>query len=528
MRKFLCILTILMCVVIYSSTSNAATPTRPDYGPVHNALAHYEAWERTIDQAERNVDSAFNAAMKVVNDFKSSEASIRNTMYSSLPAGIKSNMVSALSSALGIGVKLVTDMINSMTLADVALQVFGIHETKLDTFNNLWDGGGTVTRDTVRSEMQAEVNESPSGLPGVQADSLMEAFYRYEYAVGVYNLEAQAWNRYAPSQAVSELTLTDPVKREFTKIGCFNHCGDFFDTFSSAEGSHKEKCGTGENIDLLRERVSIPEYTSNLAGREVSEGCGRDYYDCPSKPGGDEHEIRTCVLWVWEKPTGYLNAFKSYQCDRDFRRCMLRTYDHNPFVIGMSAHSDEGDDEDEQQVYTPTPSPSPTPAPTYHACGVHETSVSGDHSWIYRDCPSGHAHYACDGSNHSIQASCSSTNANGDSCTVTGFYACQTHTHQYPDPNVCSAAGCDVRITSSNAAEHALVTCTGNSNKSCGQPYYACQSDDHKWLTCMQGGCGYLVSQGHKFKIRRCKIADTPRSCVWINGHRQKHTPYLQ
>ena len=33
---------------------------------------------------------------------------------------------------------------------------------------------------------------------------------------------------------------------------------------------------------------------------------------------------------------------------------------------------------------------------------------------------------------HSLQASCSATNRRGKSCTVTNFYACQSHTHTYP------------------------------------------------------------------------------------------------
>ena len=50
---------------------------------------------------------------------------------------------------------------------------------------------------------------------------------------------------------------------------------------------------------------------------------------------------------------------------------------------------------------------------SYHACGEHLTTVSGDHS---------------------LQASCSSTDSNGNSCTVTSFYACDNHSHTYPAP----------------------------------------------------------------------------------------------
>ena len=41
MRKFLCILTVLICVVSYSGVSSASTPPYPDKTPYDNALEHY-------------------------------------------------------------------------------------------------------------------------------------------------------------------------------------------------------------------------------------------------------------------------------------------------------------------------------------------------------------------------------------------------------------------------------------------------------------------------------------------------------
>ena len=63
-------------------------------------------------------------------------------------------------------------------------------------------------------------------------------------------------------------------------------------------------------------------------------------------------------------------------------------------------------------VSTP-PSGSTPPSPSYHACNVHETSVSGDHSYI---------------------SSCSSSNANGTCQNSSGYYACSPHSHSYPSP----------------------------------------------------------------------------------------------
>lgn len=47
--------------------------------------------------------------------------------------------------------------------------------------------------------------------------------------------------------------------------------------------------------------------------------------------------------------------------------------------------------------------------PSYHVCGVHLTSVAGDHS---------------------MQASCTGTDSNGNDCDVINFYACDGHTHE--------------------------------------------------------------------------------------------------
>ncbi len=444
MKRFLCILTILICVFAYSEVLSASTPpSYPDDGPVDNAKDHYFAWWRTIDQVETNVRTKFNAAMGIVNDLRSADASIRNTMYASLPAGLKKSVTSALGSALGISVRLATDMAKAMTLEAAALKVFGEHTKQFDTFNDYWDGSGWATQSNVLAKMQTEVNQN--GVPGVEANSLMEAFHRYEYAMGVYNLQVQKWNAYAPSQAVTELTLSDPVKPGFKTISCFNKCGDFFDTFSDAESSHKEKCGTGDNIDLFDTNRPAAEYSAYLGSRSVAQGCGRDYYDCPKKPAGTEHKKQTCTIWVWEKPSGYLNAFKSYQCGRQFRECMWwLTRDHNPHDLNPfeATHSASGDsstdnppsddaDETTQNEFQQPPTPAPS-TPSYHACGVHEDWQSGDHSAA--SC--GHAsHYVCDGLTHQ-QVQCSSTNANGDQCTYS-YWQClysstPSHTDVYP------------------------------------------------------------------------------------------------
>lgn len=303
---------------------------------------------------------------------------------------------------------------------------------------------------------------------------------------------------------------------------CGGSCGQSFPT---PRGEHATKCGSASltMYEDVKKRSKTPGNNAMTAVKAVNKerwanpalGCAEPYYTCEEL---EYHMLRNCDVDV----SGYNDKLQiiTEKCGLPYRRCLLGRGSHRKIGSGT---------DDVTQNPAPPPSPPPTPAPstpTYHACGVHETSVSGDHSWIYRDCPSGHAHYACDGSNHSVQATCSETNANGDSCTVTGFYACQTHTHQFPDPNLCPAAGCNVRINTANAADHALVTCTGNVGKSCRQQYYACQANAHRWVRCQRGvSCpSYTHGSGinrSAYMTRACM--PNPNTCITVNGQRQKH-----
>ena len=157
-------------------------------------------------------------------------------------------------------------------------------------------------------------------------------------------------------------------------------------------------------------------------------------------------------------------------------------------------------------ITSPPSSSTPPPSLSYHACGDHETSVSGDHS---------------------LQASCSSTDSNGNSCTVTSFYACDNHSHVYPVPTVvCPAHSwtscggtvshattcgsghtyytCNPEAVSAHIG-HIAVVCPAHSWTSCGgmvshattcgsgHTYYTCNPSAVSWhtadRTCSRTGC---------------------------------------
>lgn len=125
-----------------------------------------------------------------------------------------------------------------------------------------------------------------------------------------------------------------------------------------------------------------------------------------------------------------------------------------------SEHSAPDDDDDSSSSASIQP------------CG-HSTSASGDHS---------------------LQASCTSTDANGNSCTVTSFYACDSHSHSYPETPTetdytpdcsycsygCSSCGANIGTFNcghtgpwSEESNHTGYGCT-----MCSGTYYACDTSE--------------------------------------------------
>ena len=99
----------------------------------------------------------------------------------------------------------------------------------------------------------------------------------------------------------------------------------------------------------------------------------------------------------------------------------------------------------------PSGGSTPPSGSTTLACG-HSSSASGDHS---------------------LQATCSSSNSNGN-CTVTNFYACQSHTHVYPTP---PPAPPPPSSSTTCAAEHSY-----NPDSTYAVNY-------HRTRTCRRSGC---------------------------------------
>ena len=174
-------------------------------------------------------------------------------------------------------------------------------------------------------------------------------------------------------------------------------------------------------------------------------------------------------------------------CPGRYHDCMGQTSSSCRYVnqhVGNTGGDDSANaNPNPSQPSTPTTPTTPT-TPVMAACGVHETTVSGDHSWIIPPCGDDtHAMYACQvtSSHSTLQASCSATNSYGDGCSVSGFYACQNHSHQFPTRVRCRRSACTEMVLSD--LEHRTTCHYGRTS----HYYWTCNPDDvemHKTRTC--------------------------------------------
>ncbi len=277
---------------------------------------------------------------------------------------------------------------------------------------------------------------------------------------------------------------------------------------------------TTENVSCNNDKCTISVSTANEHEKPHA-GCNHLHYWC-SSDDAEKHRLRTC-----DRRHGRSQAV----CGESYRKCDYDGVDVNDPNYNRCRwggfHSEISSIE--SPVVSPTPADGTPNCPdctshcsspcsctnsgtcngtvSYHACGNHETSVSGDHS---------------------LQASCSSTDSNGNSCTVTSFYACDGHTHSYPVPTVvCPAHSwtscggtvshattcgsghtyytCNPEAVSAHIG-HIAVVCPAHSWTSCagtvshattcgsGHTYYACNPSAVSWhvtsRTCTRPNCG--------------------------------------
>ena len=139
----------------------------------------------------------------------------------------------------------------------------------------------------------------------------------------------------------------------------------------------------------------------------------------------------------------------------------------------------------------------PPPPPAMRQCGRHTKAEGGDHRYI---------------------RVCAATNANGARCTRTsiGYWACDPHTHVYPEsppPSPpppatvsCGRSACTASVSSST--EHRVGPCNA-----CGKSYWSCgQYGSYHENQCCERTCRYgaAVTSGADAKVRRHIVVTTP------------------
>ena len=203
-------------------------------------------------------------------------------------------------------------------------------------------------------------------------------------------------------------------------------------------------------------------------------GCRVKYYSC-NHEHVTLHTPGPCVTQKWHQawnrgPNGEsVPVWGLVDCGEWTRMCFIHMGGHaspadpgnNNFNMKHTTQRSDNDDDNNQQLVDNSPncdscttggcSSCPTTTPTMHACGVHETTVSGDHSWIIPPCGDDtHGMSACQvtSAHSSRQASCSVTNSYGDYCTVSNYFDCQNHAHQFPTRVKCRRNACNEMLLS--------------------------------------------------------------------------------
>ena len=271
------------------------------------------------------------------------------------------------------------------------------------------------------------------------------AWHTYYNAVGAYNYHLTQSG--SPSEEL--IGITEPTKETPTSLYfCNGSCDELFETASSAQVSHQvycpEKHGTSGTTGVTFYLCSGSCDRSSEHWRVCGGTCGNKYAPKRINRGhGNYSYVANSPHYVKCAESVYSFLNPNAKCGEEYYTCEDST------CPDSSRHW------------------SGSTPPSMHPCNVHETSVSGDHS---------------------LQSSCTSSNANG-TCTVTSFYACDNHTHSYPSPpppppptTLCPANGwTNCGSTKSHAKE-----CGG------GDTYYTCNPSAlayHGDKSCRRAGC---------------------------------------
>ena len=421
MRLFLSLLLILTVTCVFfhqdvftdGSLSDTGHKTlRAIWADYENSKSEQKRLQGRVDTYEEERNRYINLANDLIGADNSSVASMHSIAVSALSSSYKDK----IASRLGLTAQAVLNLYGSSSLESTI-------ESFISTAHNYDSSAWSVYNNTNRTP---EYNT---------ANSAIEAWYENGRAADHYNAHV------SPGEyLIATPPPEEPSDIKWPSFSCPDgSCGLSWLLPSSARTAHFAKCGTKDD-----------PYNKTL------KGCNEVFYTCNTAETA-RHKPKDCGLEKWKRTA---SGWSKIACGSDYRACSQNQQWHAT-VLGTNQISLCGPASSSNPVASPPPTPTPTDGTpncpdctahcsspcngsvSYHACGVHETTVSGDHS---------------------LQASCTSTDANGNSCTVTNFYACDNHSHVYPTPPppptptlvLCSA--CNGTYDPNNASEKSQHT----------------------------------------------------------------------
>ena len=420
MRLFLVLLLIfaVTCVFFHQdvftdgSLSDTGHKTlRAIWADYENSKSEQERFQGRVDAYEEERNRYINLA----NDLIGADNSSVSSMHSIAVSALSSSYKDKIASRLGLTAQAVLNLYGSSSLESTIESFISTAKTNEDS---AWSAYNNTNR-----------TPEPNS-----ANSAIEAWYENGRAADHYNAHVSP-GEYLNAKSAPE----EPSDIKWPSLSCPDgSCGLSWLLPSSARTAHYAKCGTKDD-----------PYDTWLGG------CRVVYYTCNTTETA-RHKPKDCGFEKWVKTS---SGYSKTSCPGDYRECTVIQRDHSTFIRGVNTRSMCGPagSSTENQIVSPTPPPTPTPSPSpsYHACSVHETTVSGDHS---------------------LQASCSSTDSNGNYCTVTSFYACDNHSHTYPAPPPPPSTP-------------TMVTCDAGHSYRANHPNRSYLDNLHRTRTCRFSGC---------------------------------------
>ncbi len=268
---------------------------------------------------------------------------------------------------------------------------------------------------------------------------------------------------------------------------------------------------TDPKTGVVGTRVSTSELSSLATSHRTScSGCSEFYWSCKDSDVREHQQLycgKNITWYTYDSLSGKWGTFSLGLCGAAYRRCddPQKTAVHHYKPVMQSGQDSWGNSGYYISSYRADP-------PTAHGSGTTSASASING-------PGGSG----------IPAGRMDNSSNCDSCMDGSRFCPEASTkHQGGQANnngggfgntlnaACLDADCTETITSSNASEHALVTC-----EACGVKYHKCNAADvyaHAYVTCSHPNCPHKDGTGstNLYGKYRCQgnPPNTPFSCI--------------